>query len=197
MPKGKSTNSTPSKKIPYTQNDIRRIDLGVDYATKTTFACTKLVTLKSGLQVIESSLHYDAKKKGKQKTDSEYCDMLLEFIGQDRVTAVYVDPSASSFIVALRRVPKRMFHVRTADNAVLDGIRVTMNQLTKEKVVIQDNKSNAPLLDELADYVWDEKKEDDLPKKINDHHVDALRYVVYSLNKRGSSQGTVHLPEGL
>ena len=42
-----------------------------------------------------------------------------------------------------------------------------------------------------------EKKEDDLPKKINDHHVDAMRYVVYSLNKRGSSHGTVMLPEGM
>ena len=185
------------KNVHYSQDDIRRIDLGVDYATKTTFAAQKLVTLKSGLQILESTLRYDAKKTGKQKTDSEYVDMLVEFMGKDRIQCVYVDPSASSFIVALRRVPKRLFHVRVADNAVLDGIRVCMNLLTKEKVIIQDNKSNAPLLDELADYVWDEKKEDDLPKKINDHHVDAMRYVVYSLNKRGSSHGTVTLPEGM
>ena len=183
--------------VHYSKDEIRRIDIGIDYATKTVFAAEKLVTLKNGLQVIESTLRYDAKKTGKQKTDSEYVDMVKEFIGHDKITCIYVDPSASSFIVALRRAPMRGFHVRTADNAVLDGIRVTMNLLTKEKVVIQDNKSNQPLLDELADYVWDDKKEDDMPLKVNDHHCDALRYVCYSLNKRGSSHGNVTLPAGM
>ena len=169
------------KEIPYTQDDIRRVDYGIDYATKTVFAAQKLVTLKSGLQILESTLRYDAKKSGRQKTDSEYVDLFLEYIGDQKVNTVFVDPSASSFIVALRRVPKRMFHVRPGLNEVLNGIRVCMSLLTKEKVVIQDNKSNQPLLDELADYVWDPKSEEDKPLKVNDHHCDAMRYVLYRL----------------
>ena len=122
------------------------LTLGLIMQRKQCLQPRKLVTLKSGLQILESTLRYDAKKTGKQKTDSEYVDMLLEFMGKDRVQVVYVDPSASSFIVALRKSPQRMFHVRAADNAVLDGIRVCMNLLTRERVVIQDNKSNGPLL---------------------------------------------------
>ena len=58
---------------------------------------------------------------------------LKKFAAGETVEKVIVDPSAASFIEALRR---EGFPVSRADNDVADGIRVTANLLKQRKIVI-------------------------------------------------------------
>ena len=120
----------------------------------------------------------DKEKGGRQKTDEEYADDMEAFMGKTQC-AIIVDPSAASFIAALRR---RGMYVIAADNEVISGIRrvSTLLQLGRLKI----NKTCTPLLGEMGTYLWDQKAcqhGEEKPLKERDHGPDALRYFANSL----------------
>ena len=118
----------------------------------------------------------DRENCGRQKTDEEYADDLQAFMGKDPC-AVIVDPSAASFITALRA---RGVYVIPADNTVLDGIRRTATLIRRRKLLIHRERCK-PLLGEMGTYLWDQKAcqhGEDKPLKERDHGPDALRYYV-------------------
>ena len=124
---------------------------------------------------VDRECRWDSRKERRQKTDQEYADDFMEFMGGTDAT-VLVDPSAASFIVALRQ---RGVYVQEADNDVLDGIRKTGVLLNRREILIHEQCSG--LIDELGTYLWDEKaslRGEEKPVKQNDHSVDALRYFV-------------------
>lgn len=127
---------------------------------------------------IDREYRWDSRKEMRQKTDEEYADDFIEFMGEDWCT-VLIDPSASSFIAALRQ---RGVYVAEADNEVIDGIRRTGSLFAQRKLLIQEGCTG--LLDEIATYLWDEKAAmhgEEKPVKQQDHGPDALRYYVNSL----------------
>lgn len=124
---------------------------------------------------VDREYRWDSRKEHRQKTDQEYADDFMEFMG-DVPATVLVDPSAASFIVALRQ---RGVYVREADNDVLDGIRKTGVLLARREILINERCDG--LLDELGTYLWDEKaslRGEEKPVKQQDHGPDALRYFV-------------------
>ena len=124
---------------------------------------------------VDREYRWDSRKERKQRTDQQYADDFMEFMG-DIPATVLVDPSAASFIVALRQ---RGVYVQEADNEVLDGIRKTGALLARREIRIHERC--AGLIDELGTYLWDEKaalRGEEKPVKQNDHSVDALRYFV-------------------
>ena len=131
-----------------------------------------------GTLYIAREYRWDSRKEHSQKTDKEYADDLISFMGKDWC-AVLVDPSAASFIEELKR---RGVYVVQADNEVLDGIRRTAALLQTRRIKIHE--SCAGLIDELGTYIWDEKasmRGEERPVKERDHGPDALRYFVNTL----------------
>lgn len=127
---------------------------------------------------VDREYNWDSRKEHTQKTDREYADDLLAFMGPQPCTVI-VDPSAASFIAELSR---RGVYVVKADNDVPDGIRKTAGLM--ERRVIQICETCSCLIDEMGTYVWDEKasqRGEEKPVKQNDHSADALRYYVNSL----------------
>lgn len=124
---------------------------------------------------VDREYRWDSRKEHRQKTDQEYADDFMEFMG-DVPATVLVDPSAASFIVALRQ---RGVYVREADNDVLDGIRKTGVLLARREILINERCDG--LLDDLGTYLWDKKaslRGEEKPVKQQDHGPDALRYFV-------------------
>lgn len=131
-----------------------------------------------GVIYVDREYNWDSRAEGRQKTDAEYADDFMEFMGQNYCT-VFVDPSAASFIAELR---SRGVYVVEAENEVLDGIRKTGVLIMKQEIRV--NSRCEALLDEFGTYVWDEKaalRGEEKPVKQADHSVDALRYFVNSL----------------
>lgn len=125
--------------------------------------------------LVDREYRWDSRKEHRQKTDQEYADDFMEFMA-DHSATVLVDPSAASFIVALRQ---RGVYVQEATNDVLDGIRKTSVLFNRRELLI--NEACAGLLDELGTYLWDEKAAghgEEKPVKQQDHGPDALRYFV-------------------
>lgn len=153
--------------------------VSIDYGTQnaTVFLLWQKTIL--GFWICTKEYYYSGRDKGKQKTDSEYADDLINWLESIKVNAVIVDPSAASFIAELR---KRGFHVRKAKNDVEDGIRVVGNALNLG--IIFFSALCKETIKEFASYTWDVKageRGEDKPVKQYDHCMDAVRYFVYTI----------------
>ena len=170
-----------------TENLYREAPVDLEWSGVRTITCDYGTTNPSvfldvydydGTLYIAREYRWDSREEHRQKTDKEYADDLLTFMGKDWCT-VLVDPSAASFIAELR---SRGVYVLQADNEVLDGIRRTAALLQSRKIKIHE--SCAGLIDELGTYIWDEKasmRGEERPVKERDHGPDALRYFVNTL----------------
>lgn len=157
---------------------------GIDYGTINNFACV-LVGINTGRTTqngicrwVEKEYIWDSKAKGRQKTNSEYADDVASFLEPYGVKSVYVDPSAASFKLELR---KRGMHIVDADNDVTNGITFMSSQMQQGNLFICEECTN--LIREVESYVWDPKasiRGEDIPLKRDDHAVDALRYAVFT-----------------
>ncbi|GAB6170562.1 PBSX family phage terminase large subunit [Paradesulfitobacterium aromaticivorans] len=118
--------------------------------------------------------YYDSKEKGAQKTDSQYADDLIEFIGNDIPDEIILDPSAASFKAELRQ---RGLRVKDADNEVNDGIRVTSSMIGLRLYRVHEKCIHTR--EEITSYAWDEKarlRGEEKPVKVKDHTCDGVRY---------------------
>lgn len=129
---------------------------------------------RNGVWYRVKEFYYDSRREGRQKTDAEYVRDLRALCGGKRVERVIVDPSAASFLAALRQAG---FPVKAADNRVLDGIRVTAGMLREGKIVLCEPCEDC--LREMGLYCWESGKE--VPRKENDHAMDDLRYFAMDL----------------
>ena len=129
---------------------------------------------RNGVWYRVKEFYYDSRREGRQKTDAEYVRDLRALCGGKRVERVIVDPSAASFLAALRQAG---FPVKAADNRVLDGIRVTAGMLREGKIILCEPCEDC--LREMGLYCWESGKE--VPRKENDHAMDDLRYFAMDL----------------
>lgn len=118
--------------------------------------------------------YFNSRKERRQMTDEEYYAELEKLAGDLGIRSVIVDPSAASFIQVIRRHGR--FHVESANNAVLDGIRNVAARLQQGDLFICD--CCADCIREFGLYRWDEKATEDKPLKTDDHSMDDLRYFV-------------------
>ena len=138
---------------------------------------------KGGVWYRTKEFYFSSREKMRQMTDEEYGEALRKLVGTRKLTAVIVDPSAASFIEALRR---KGFSVIKAENDVLSGIRLTSDALKEGRVVICEGCNDC--IREMDEYVWDLGSEaKDRVKKEHDHAMDDMRYFVSTVLKRQSN----------
>jgi PBSX family phage terminase large subunit len=163
---------------------IDRRYVGVDYGTKN--PCTfGMYALNSAYALepkiaLENEYYYSSKDhSGQTKTDSQYADDLVKFVGVTDIEGVIVDPSAASFIA---EIEARGFNVILGKNDVLNGIRTVSAFITNLRFKMHAACTHS--IGETQGYAWDDKaslKGEDKPIKENDHCPDRDRYVIYTL----------------
>lgn len=114
--------------------------------------------------------YYSGRATGVPKSDDQYTDDMERFLQEvPGIIDVIVDPSASSFITALRMRNKQKgtrYRVIPANNDVMNGIRDTQTAMATGLIKFSpDCKATAK---EMGGYRWDDK-EVDTPIKENDH----------------------------
>lgn len=153
--------------------------LSVDYGTQNATAAL-LFGRRGNSWVLFREYRYSGRDTGRQKTDAEYVEDMLQLVHDvpcpdgDAIEVV-IDPSAASFIEAMRRTGR--FKVRKADNDVLNGIRCTAVAMSSGKLYISNSCEGT--IKELQGYIWDTSRDDvERPVKVEDHCMDAMRYFV-------------------
>lgn len=144
--------------------------ISVDYGTLNPFSAGLWCVLGDKATRVKE-YYYSGRKTNHQRTDEEYCDDIESLADGYNIRKVIVDPSAASFITALR---KRGFKVIQANNEVLDGIRRTAVYLRDGNIKI--HRSCVDSIAEFGLYCWDDKASEDKVIKENDHAMDDIRY---------------------
>ena len=158
--------------------------ISIDYGTLNPFSAGLWCVLGDKAVRIKE-YYYNGRKTQKQRTDEEYCNDIEQLAKGYTIRQVIVDPSAASFITALR---KRHFKVKEANNSVLDGIRRTAVYLKNGNIKI--HRSCVDSIAEFGLYRWDEKATTDTVVKENDHAMDEIRYFCNTVMKNKVGKDT-------
>ena len=156
--------------------------LSIDYGTMNAFSCGLWGKYGDIWHRIDE-YYYSGRDTGIQKTDGEYLEDILTLLDRYPISGTawqiktIIDPSAASMIALLKRHGK--FHVKEADNAVLDGIRETNTAMVGNLIKVSPKCTN--WIREVQGYVWDEKAAEDKPVKVADHAMDDTRYFVKTM----------------
>ena len=162
--------------VPRPEGQMEQYVISVDYGTAN--PCSfGLWGLREGVWYRMEEYYYASRKTGVQLTDQEYVRALQALADGREIRSVVADPSAASFITALRQAG---FHVVKANNDVLSGIRITADLLKRGRIAICEGCEDC--LREIAMYRWSEETEGrDAPHKDNDHAMDDVRYFVHRI----------------
>jgi PBSX family phage terminase large subunit len=128
---------------------------------------------------IAREYYWDSEAQMQQKTDAEYADDLVDFIGPQLDAKVIIDPSAASFKAEMS---KRGIWYIDADNDVNEGIRVA-SMVLNQRLVRFCRQTVQQTIQEMQTYAWDTKatqRGEEKPLKIRDHGPDAFRYFAKS-----------------
>ena len=128
----------------------------------------------NGVWYAVKEYYHSGRDSNNQKTDQQYCDELERLCEGYRIERVYIDPSAASFITAVRQRGK--YTVQKAKNGVIDGIRHTASMLDDGRILVHESCKS--LIREFGLYSWDDRAQTDTVIKENDHAMDAMRYFV-------------------
>lgn len=153
--------------------------VSMDYGTINPTAIG-LWRIQDGTATMEREYYYSGRSKQVQKTDEEYYQDLRKFIGDTPIQRIIIDPSAASMKACIRRHGE--FKTQDADNSVLDGIRFTATMLKSGK--LKFHESCTETVKEFGLYRWDEKSDKDAVIKENDHSMDQMRYLCYTLRNK-------------
>ena len=156
-----------------------RYYISVDYGTRNPFSAG-LWQVTGGKAYRIREYYHNGRESGRMLTDEEYCDALENLAGTLPVEQVIVDPSAASFITALRR--RGRFSVRKAVNQVLPGIRLVASLLKADILRISPTCRDA--IREFGLYRWEDNGQQDTVVKENDHAMDDIRYFCATVLRR-------------
>jgi PBSX family phage terminase large subunit len=167
--------------------------VGIDYGTTNPCVFSLIGYNPGGYPNIwmEKEYYFDSRKEMRQKSDYDYCNDLIDFIGGFNVKRIYIDPSAASLKQELRR--NGIYNAVDAKNDVLPGIRFQAQLISNGTYKICANCTET--LKEYRNYLWDSKassRGEDKPIKQNDHSMDAQRYALYThfFNKKRGPEFT-------
>lgn len=156
--------------------------LSIDYGTMNAFSCG-LWGKYGDIWYRIDEYYYSGRDTGVQKTDGEYLEDILSLLSNYPISGTawqlktIIDPSAASMIALLKKHGK--FHVKAADNAVLDGIRESNTAMHNGLIKVSPTCKN--WIREAQGYVWDDKADEDKPVKVADHAMDDTRYFVKTM----------------
>jgi PBSX family phage terminase large subunit len=165
------------------------IGIGVDYGQQnaTTFQAAGLNLERHKIEGLTEYYH-SGRDTGKQKSPSEYAKDFVKFC--DELAAkylcstfyVFIDPSAKGLAEEIKRATRLTDYkvlIRDAENDVALGISRVQKLLTFGMLTVDPSQENA--IDEFGTYEYDKRsieKGREVPIKIHDHAMDAIRYLV-------------------
>ena len=109
------------------------------------------------------------------RTDAQ----IVEYAASCDFRAVYPDPENAGGIEELRRGGVNVREVKKGKGSIVAGVQMIRELFISKRLFI--NKRCVNLIAELEIYSYEEDSKKEVPKKENDHAIDAIRYVILSL----------------
>ncbi len=158
--------------------------LTVDYGTMNPFAVELIEFTEDGVVKVIKEAHYSGRETGTTVDNEYYHQLLLDTAKGYEIKAVVIDPSAAAMKATIRKYGA--FNIIDGNNDVLNGIQEVTKYLGLGFLLIHESCEET--IKEFESYAWDEKLSAktgiDTVIKENDHHMDAIRYFIYTVAKR-------------
>lgn len=161
----------------------QKYNIGVDYGTQN--PCTfGLWGIENKKNYLVKEYYYCGRDENKLKTNEDYVNDLVDFVGNRLIEGIYIDPSAISFITTIKKMyPKLGYFIKSdIDNSVNDGIQTVSSKLGADEVLIHKDCKNH--IREFNSYSYDDKKTKntgvDTVLKVHDHCMDGTRYFLHN-----------------
>jgi PBSX family phage terminase large subunit len=165
---------------------IKWVGVGIDYGTTNPFAALSLGLGADRRLYLANEWRWDSTLQKRQLTDVEYSKRVRDWaaahpLPDTKLKGIrpdwwVIDPSAASFRIQMY---EDGIAARLADNDVMSGIRSFSSLLTTDRLKVHESCKG--LIQEMPGYSWDSTKAEggsDAPIKVDDHSLDAGRYVV-------------------
>lgn len=158
--------------------------LSIDYGTMNPFAVGLMELREDGCVRMLRESHYSGREEGIAQ-DNEYYYTMIQDIAKDfPIDSIIIDPSAAGMKATIRKYGE--FTTRDGNNDVLNGIQEVTKYLNLE--MFQIHESCVETRKEFGSYAWDEKASlklgEDKVIKEYDHHMDLIRYFIYTMARR-------------
>lgn len=165
----------------YTYSSQSSYYLSIDYGTMNPFAVGLMELQNSGRVRMLREGHYSGREKGVTIDNEAYYKMIQEVAGDFPITSIVIDPSAAAMKATIRKYGE--FTCTDGNNDVLNGIQEVTKYLNLG--MLQIHESCEETRKEFGAYAWDEKAvgEDRVIKEY-DHHMDLIRYFIYTVARR-------------
>lgn len=165
----------------YKYNQNSSYYISIDYGTMNPFAAGLFELMKDGKVKMLKEVHYSGRETGVTVDNEQYYKMLRTLAAGFPITSVIIDPSAAGMKATIRKYGE--FTCTDGNNDVLNGIQEVTKYLNLGYLLIHD--SCVETKKEFGAYAWDEKAigEDRVIKEY-DHHMDLIRYFIYTVAKR-------------
>lgn len=171
------------------EEGYQMIGVGVDYGQQnaTTYQAAGLNLSRKKLEGLAEYYH-SGRESGKQKSPSQYAEDFVNYVDElheqyhCNMFYVFIDPSAAGLAEEIKRAIRGCGYtvlLRDAQNDVALGISRVQKLLTFEMLTIDPGQENARR--EFGLYEYDKKsieKGIEKPVKMDDHCMDAIRYLV-------------------
>lgn len=154
--------------------------LCVDYGTMNPFAVGLMELTNNGVVRMIKEAHYSGREQGSTVDNEYYHQILMDISEGFPVRAVVIDPSAAAMKATIYKY--NMFRTIDGNNDVLNGIQEVVKYINAG--YLQIHSSCTETLKEFEAYSWDDTPSatgQDRVIKENDHHMDAIRYFIYTV----------------
>lgn len=167
-------------KTPMMFQQLHEYYVSIDYGTVNPFAVGIFdYDPRTSVSVMVKEVHHDGRKSG--RCDNEkYYELMVNAIADLPIEYIIVDPSAAGFIETIKKYGK--YSVKGANNDVLNGIQEVTKYLNMGLLKIHDSCTETKK--EFYTYSWDDGKKGDAVIKEYDHHMDLIRYYVYTVARQ-------------
>lgn len=165
--------------IPYKQDSSYY--LSIDYGTMNPFAVGLMELQADGVVRQLREAHYSGRDQGKTVDNEKYYEIIQKIADGYPISSVVIDPSAAGMKATIRKYGE--FTITDGNNDVLNGIQEVTKYINAGYLQIHDSCTET--LKEFESYAWDDKAAgEDRVIKENDHHMDLIRYFIYTIARR-------------
>ena len=154
--------------------------LSIDYGTMNPFAIGLMEMNNIGRVREAKEYHYSGRETGATIDNEAYYKQIVRIADGFPIQGIVIDPSAAAMKATIKKYGQ--FKCIDGDNDVNNGIQEVTKYINLG--LLQIHKDCTETKKEFETYAWDDKAVEDTVIKESDHHMDLIRYFIYTIARK-------------
>lgn len=154
--------------------------LSIDYGTMNPFAIGLMEMNNIGRVRQVKEYHYSGRETGSTIDNEAYYKQIVRLADGFPIQGIVIDPSAAAMKATIKKYGQ--FKCIDGNNDVNNGIQEVTKYINLG--LLQIHKDCTETKKEFETYAWDDKAVEDTVIKESDHHMDLIRYFIYTIARK-------------